>query len=276
MPPKTTRARPKAAHQTHKSFLHNLGFTISSGSRNVKLIGRDAYALEVTLPVLAGMKRLEILMQGTARRFAPDPALKQRLCILIHRAPKGLDEWGWTKFVESHAKRVEKQAMLSGNPTAHACFKRAIASPIVAGSVRIGTLKAYVTCVEVDPHAQFVSPQMRLGHVEYAAIEQAIVMSWLAGVEHTVMGPVALNRSTLHATVLDFSGIVMLAKWKYDMGRGGNYAKVLGASVAAETADARFLRKLYGTLQPASDPAGRASLVEKARQGVWKCAQSMS
>ena len=155
----------------------------------------------------------------------------------------------------------------------NACTK-VIASPIICGSVRVGSLRAYITCIDIDPGALFVTPRTRIGYMEYAAIEKAIVQSWISGVEHTAMGPLVLTPS-FEAALIDFSGIAKMSKWKYDMTRDGDYVKVL--SVAADdTADAHFLRKLYGALQPVSDPVGRTALVEKARQAVRKCGLSKS
>ena len=274
MPKSPQQQTPRRSRSAPHPILHKLGFMHIS---NPKLVGRDAYALAVTPSTLAGLGNLATLMQDSARRFAPDPALKRQICILVHRAPKQLDDVGWTQFSKQHRIRVEKQFEIlhAKTPMTNACIKHVIASPIVAGAVRVGSLRAYITCIEIDQGASFSTPRTRIGHMEYAAIEQAVVMSWLAGVEHTVMGPIVLN-SSFEASLVDFSGIVKMPKWKYNMVRGGNYAKVLGTSVAADTADARFLRKLYGALQPVSDPVGRAALVEKARQGVWKCAQSIS
>ena len=252
-------------------ILHKLGFLRSSP----KLVGRDAYVLGVTPSTLTGLGNLVNIMRDSARRFAPDPALKRQICILVHRAPKELDEVGWTQFTKQHRVRVEKQFEIlhAQTPMTNACTK-VIASPIVCGSVRVGSLRAYITCIDIDPSASFVTPRTRIGYIQYAAIEKAIVQSWISGVEHTAMGPIVLTPS-FEAALVDFSGIAKMPTWKYGMVRNGDYVKVL--SVAADdTADARFLRKLYGALQPVSDPVGRAALVEKARQAVRKCALSKS
>ena len=253
-------------------ILHKLGFLRSSP----KLVGRDAYVLGVTPSTLTGLGNLVNIMRDSARRFVPDPALKRKICILVHRAPKELDEVGWTQFVNQHRIRVEKQFEIlhAQTPMTNACTNHIIASPIVAGSVRVGSLRAYVTCIDIDPSASFLTPRTRIGYIQYAAIEKAIVQSWISGVEHTAMGPIVLTPS-FEAALVDFSGLAKMPTWKYGMVRNGDYVKVL--SVAADdTADARFLRKLYGALQPVSDPVGRAALVEKARQAVRKCALSKS
>lgn len=294
MPGRTRRA-PHAPHAPHvprtpqrtPHILHKIGF-LPPGARVPQKIGADAYALPVTPAALNGLHRLaNTMLQGTTRQWTQsDPALKSRLCILVHFAPKNIDEQGWKQFHTSHTVRVSKQNTMVTNPGTQACSTESAAAPIVSGGVRVGARLAYIVCVEIDPRAVVVTPQARiigstlgpkaLGPMEYAAIEKAIVMSWRAGIEHTRMGPVMLNRATLHATLTDFSGIVALPKWKYNMARSNNYVKVLGPALSSETADAVFLRKLYGLLQPVSDPAGRAALVDKARQGIWKCAESIS
>jgi hypothetical protein len=295
MPGRRTRHAPHAPRTPQRTshILHKIGF-LPPGARVPQKIGADAYALTVTPAALNGLHRLaNTMLQGTVRQWTQsDPALKSRLCILVHFAPKNIDEQGWKMFHTSHTVRVSKQNNMATNPGTQACSTESVAAPIVSGGVRVGARLAYVACVEIDPRAVVVTPQARiigsttttnmrmrnntLGPMEYAAIEKAIVMSWKAGIEHTRMGPVMLNRATLHATLTDFSGIVALPKWKYNMARSNNYVKVLGPALSSETADAVFLRKLYGLLQPVSDPAGRAALVDKARQGIWKCAESMS
>lgn len=291
MPGRTRRAphAPRTPQRT-PHILHKIGLLVG-GTHVPQKIGADAYTLPVTTATLKGLHRLaKNMLQGTARQWTQsDPVLKSRVCILVHFAPKNIDEQGWKMFSTSHAVRISKQNAMVTNPDTQACSIESAAAPILSGGVRVGTRLAYIVCMEIDPRAVIVTPESRiigsvglalgpkaLGPMEYAAIEKAIVMSWRAGIEHTRMGPVMLNRAALHATLTDFSGIVALPKWKYNMARSNNYVKVLGPALSSETADARFLRKLYGLLQPVSDPAGRAALVDKARQGIWKCAESIS
>jgi hypothetical protein len=132
----------------------------------------------------------------------------------------------------------------------------------------------------------------------YAAIEQAVVMNWLAGVDHTRVGPIAFDARAMRATILDFSSIVRLPAWKMDTVRKmiqgketaapsnankvfnvGSYEtglRLLQASEVSEDGAAHFLRRLYDDLPPRSNPEGRAALVGAARDGAWKCALSMS